>query len=58
MILIEYFNGKKWIPTGGQFSNESVAWISLGKDCLNYRTKDKETGKVLHENLDKEKNEN
>jgi len=47
MVKIEYFNGKEWVPVRGQFSEEKMAWISLGGDDYNYRTIDKETGKVL-----------
>ena len=47
MVNIEYWNGKEWVPAGGPFGNEQIAWISLGGDDLNYRTVDAETGDVL-----------
>jgi len=37
MIKLEYFNGKEWV-LAGNFPNEEFAWISLGGDCVNYRT--------------------
>lgn len=48
MINLEYFNGEKWVPAGGPFINETIAWISLGRDNINYRTVTEE-GKVLTE---------
>lgn len=47
MVVIEYFNGEKWVPAGGPFVNEAWAWLSLGGDDLNYRTVDQATGKVI-----------
>lgn len=45
MIRLEYFNGKEWVPVG-YWHNEATAWVSLGRDNLNYRTVD-HAGKVL-----------
>ena len=47
MINLEYWNGNDWVPAGGGFGNERIAWISLGGDDFNYRTVDADTGKVL-----------
>ncbi|MCK5613812.1 hypothetical protein KAR91_68745 [Candidatus Pacearchaeota archaeon] len=47
MVNLEYFNGKKWVPAGGSFGNEMIAWVSLGGDDFNYRTVDDVTGDVL-----------
>ena len=44
MITLEYFNRTEWIQVG-QWSNENIAWISLGGDDYNYRTVD-EKGNV------------
>lgn len=30
-----------------EFTNERIAWISLGSDDFNYRTVDDETGEIL-----------
>lgn len=35
-ILLEYWNGEAWVPAGGPFISEYTAWISLGKNCMNY----------------------
>lgn len=51
MVKLEYFNGKEWVDAGGPFGNEAIAWVSLGDDCMNYRTVDVATGKVLTTNL-------
>lgn len=45
MITLEYFNGEEWVKAGS-FTNEKIAWLSLGGDYFNYRTVD-ENGKVL-----------
>ena len=50
IVHLQYFNGKKWVYTGGPFNNEEMAWISLGADNLNYRTVDEATGEVLTDN--------
>jgi hypothetical protein len=47
MVKIEYYDGSEWIPAGGPFGNEPLAWVSLGGDDVNYRTVDADTGKVL-----------
>ncbi len=47
MVNLEYFNGEEWVSAGGPFGNETIAWISLGGDNLNYRTVNAETGEVL-----------
>ena len=47
MVKIEYYNGEEWVPAGGPFGNEMIAWISLGGDDINYRTVEVETGTVL-----------
>lgn len=55
MVLLQYFNGKDWIPAGG-FANETSAWISLGGDDDNYRTVDQDSGEVLTDkSVDKSK---
>lgn len=46
MITLQYLSRGKWIDVG-VFGNERIAWISLGGDDFNYRTVDKELGKVL-----------
>lgn len=45
MIKLEYWNGKEWIFVE-EWSNERLAWISLGGDNINYRTVDAK-GNVL-----------
>ena len=55
MVILEYFNGKKWVRCGSEFGNEAIAWASLGGDDFNYRTVDVETGNVL---TDKSQEEN
>jgi len=50
MIQLEYWNGTEWVSAGGPFGNETMAWISLGDDCINYRTVNADTGKVLTDN--------
>lgn len=45
MITLEYFNGTSW-EVVGTFTNEAVAWVTLGSDNRNYRTLD-ENGEVL-----------
>ncbi len=47
MVNLEYYNGKEWVPAGGPFGNDQMAWVSLGGDSLNYRTVDSETGDIL-----------
>jgi len=47
MVHLEYFNGESWIPAGGPFGNEMIAWLSLDGDDLNYRTVNTDTGEVL-----------
>lgn len=37
-IYLEYWNGSAWVPAGGPYFNESLAWVSLGCDDINYRT--------------------
>lgn len=39
MIKLEYFNGKEWVKVG-DYSNEKIAWMTLGGDDYNYRTVD------------------
>lgn len=46
-VNLEYWNGNEWVPAGGPFVNETVAWISLGPDNKNYRTVAADTGRVL-----------
>lgn len=46
MVLLQYFNGKGWVPAG-EFANETLAWVSLGGDDKNYRTVDEDSGRVL-----------
>lgn len=46
MITLQYFNGKEWVDCN-DWSNEDLAWISLGGDDFNYRTVHKESGEVL-----------
>lgn len=50
MVKLEYFNGKEWVFAGGPFYNETMAWVSLGGDDLNYRTVD-DDGNVLTEKI-------
>ena len=47
MVQLQYWNGIKWVDVGKPFTNETVAWVFLGGDDVNYRTVDIETGKVL-----------
>lgn len=47
MVTLEYFDGEKWNYVNS-FSNERIAWVSLGGDDFNYRTVD-ENGNVLHD---------
>ena len=42
MFKIEYFNGEEWIPAGGPFASEEMAWISLGDDKDGYRVVNEE----------------
>ncbi len=53
MIKLEYFDGKFWCQCGS-FASEHLAWISLGDDCDNYRTRDA-NGKVLTDKSVKQK---
>lgn len=53
MVNIEYFDGSKWVPAGGPFGNEKIAWISLGGDEFNYRTVDSSTGEILTDKSEK-----
>ena len=45
-IELQYFNGVEWVPVAGVWTQEWMAWASLGGDDYNYRTVDKD-GKVL-----------
>jgi len=45
MIILQYFNGEKWIYCG-EFCHDWIAWMSLGGDDFNYRTID-ENGVVV-----------
>jgi expansin (peptidoglycan-binding protein) len=45
MVILEYFNGKEWVFVS-RWVAEHLAWISLGGDDYNYRTKDV-TGNIL-----------
>ena len=47
MVTLQYFNGKEW-ENIATWSNENVAWSTLGGDTFNYRVID-ENGKVLIE---------
>lgn len=47
MIQLQYWNGVEWINVGTPFTNEIIAWITLGGDDVNYRTINIETGEVL-----------
>ena len=47
MVQLQYWNGAEWTDVGHPFTNEFIAWVSLGGDDLNYRTIEIETGKVL-----------
>jgi len=46
-IVLEYLSEGRWTPAGGPFHSEHNAWISLGNDSANYRTKDLRTNEVL-----------
>ena len=52
MIELQYFNGTEWVKVS-EWTQEYLAWVSLGGDNYNYRTVD-ENGKVL---TDKSKQE-
>lgn len=45
MITLQYFNGIKWVYCG-EWTCETMAWISLGGDDKDYRTLDA-NGEVL-----------
>ena len=51
MITLEYFSEKGWIEVG-KYHNERIAWMTLGGDDENYRTKD-ENESVLTDKLRK-----
>ncbi len=45
MVLIQWFDGQKWIDCE-TWQNAEIAWATLGGDNYNYRVIDAE-GKVL-----------
>lgn len=45
MVVLEHFNGERWIFVS-EWLTESMAWASLGGDDFNYRTLDSE-GNIL-----------
>lgn len=47
MIQLQYWNGTEWIDVGEPWANETIAWMSLGGDDVNYRTIDTRTEKIL-----------
>jgi hypothetical protein len=46
IITLQYFNGKRWMDCQN-FTNERMAWLSLGGDDMNYRTALKTSGITL-----------
>lgn len=45
MITLQHYNGKKWVDCS-TWTHEELAWMSLGKDNVGYRTVDGK-GEVL-----------
>ena len=45
MVYLEYKGQAGWI-LAGQYPSDKIAWLALGDDNLNYRTKD-ESGNVI-----------
>lgn len=52
MIELQYFNGTEWVKVS-EWTQEYLAWVSLGGDNYNYRTVD-ENGKVLTDKSEEE----
>ena len=46
-VMLQYYNGSKWVDASGPFGNEQMAWVSLGEDNRGYRTIGRDTGTVF-----------
>lgn len=49
MVTLQWFDGENWVFID-EYSNELIAWITLGPDTYGYRVIDKD-GNVLKQDI-------